>query len=424
MCSERPAASSKCQSTNNIKTRVFSRDAGSKVLTLLHGTGSRANPAPTSIPLACRGQQGKLAQIFPFGTFLSPAPPVPPPLILPEKRNQTDPGQGLPGVFHPQGSSTHTPPANPSGLKHSPAQHWGPAAELPLAGAEAHKAEGRAQAIPHARTQQQGALQDSTCVSGQTREPGGSRVDARSRPAPGGSAGSCRRHRGGYRARRVVPRSERASKSAKREGKRRSYFETTSSFTEESLKEKLSPRPPGAPAAQGSALPLIPRTSPAGRAAPRRARPGDVVTPGAGTASAVSTPRLGNSSGAAASDPRQRAPDAAHPAPRNKQCCYERRGGVCPRRHFSSSPFQVLHFASAWSILHTSAFAQCQPLPAASARTQPGQRMPNPFWNAFVEMFEVVLTRVLLHIGWSRSGCAQQGVKLSPLVTQCQECSS
>lgn len=73
----------------------------------------------------------------------------------------------------------------------------------------------------------------------------------------------------------------------------------------------------------------------------------------------------------------ERVPEAAHPAPRNKQCCYERQGGVCPGRHFSSSPFQAQSFVPlpappARIISHTSAFAQCQRCPCSCA----GQTLP------------------------------------------------
>ena len=103
--------------------------------------------------------------------------------------------------------------------------------------------------------------------------------------------------------------------------------------------------------------------------------------------------------------------EAAHPVPPNKQCCYERQGGVCPRRRFSSSPFQAWRFVPlpvppAPSISHTSAFAQCQRCPrscpeqllpalSASTGTQPGQGMPSPSWNTFMEKFAVALTDVL-----------------------------
>lgn len=108
-------------------------------------------------------------------------------------------------------------------------------------------------AFPHAQTQEQCSLQDSTCFfRAGTGEPGESHMHPRSRPARGGREGSWRSHRkvrSGRCGGRWVPGERRGScrtlqhtsKSAKQKGKRRSYFKTTSSFTEKSLKEKAVP---------------------------------------------------------------------------------------------------------------------------------------------------------------------------------------
>lgn len=134
----------------------------------------------------------------------------------------------------------------------------------------------------------------------------------------------------------------------------------------------------------------------------------------------------------------ERVPEAAHPAPRNKQGCYERQGGVCPRRHFSSSPFQArrsvpLPAPPTRSISHTSAFAQCQPLQlpgAAPARCQDRQGRslargcPAPSGMYSQRNLSSCWQRCWPCAGPSSSGCALQGITLSSLVTRCQQWSS
>lgn len=94
---------------------------------------------------------------------------------------------------------------------------------------------------------------DSTCFfRAGTEEPGESHMHSRSGPAQRGRAGSWRSHRSvcsAWRGGQWVPGEHRGgcralqhtSKSAKRKGKRQSYFKTTSSFIEKSLKEKAVP---------------------------------------------------------------------------------------------------------------------------------------------------------------------------------------
>lgn len=147
--------------------------------------------------------------------------------------------------------------------------HWQPLRHKALAGKSAALGTSRAvgppqrskkktrqkisTAFPHARTQEQRALRDSTCFFGAgAGEPSESHMHPMSRPAWGDRPGSQRshrrvrsaqqggrwllgEHRGGCQA------LQHTSKSAKQKGKRRSYFKTTSSFIEKSLKEKAVP---------------------------------------------------------------------------------------------------------------------------------------------------------------------------------------
>lgn len=138
-----------------------------------------------------------------------------------------------------------------------------------------------------------------------------------------------------------------------------------------------------------------------------------MVSPDAGTASAVplTIPCGGNSSGAAASQPRQRECLRLHTqcleinsvATRDKEesvqgdtfpapCSKHGILCLCQRVPPGASHAHLLLLNAS----NAPADAQSSPcLPAASTGTQPGQRMLHLFWNAFAEKFAVALTEVL-----------------------------